>query len=99
MAATVIGLHGVGVVLLVTAVSRHYHLSTKELFGVGTGVLAYTLGMRHAFDADHISAIDDSTRFMLQRGKHPLGVGFFFSLGHSTVVFLLSCGLAVAARS
>src|ERR1700730_5879671 len=63
------------------------------------GALAYGFGLRHAFDADHISAIDDTTRFMLQRGKHPLGVGFFFSLGHSPIVFLLSLGLAIAARA
>jgi high-affinity nickel-transport protein len=65
----------------------------------GAGTLAYGFGLRHAFDADHISAIDDTTRFMLQRGKKPLGVGFFFSLGHSTIVFLLSFGLAIAARA
>ena len=65
----------------------------------GAGVLAYTFGLRHAFDADHISAIDDTTRFMLQRGRKPLGVGFFFSLGHSTIVLALSLGLAIAARA
>jgi len=65
----------------------------------GAGVLAYTFGLRHAFDADHISAIDDTTRFMLQKGKRPLGVGFFFSLGHSTIVLALSFGLAIAARA
>ena len=91
MAATVVGLHVLGLVLLFTAVSHHYHLSTKELFGVGTGILAYTLGMRHAFDADHISAIDNTTRKLMSEGKRPLSVGFWFSLGHSSVVF----GLAV----
>ncbi len=91
MAATVVGLHVLGLVLLFTAVSRHYHLSTKELFGVGTGILAYALGMRHAFDADHISAIDNTTRKLMGEGKRPLSVGFWFSLGHSTIVF----GLAV----
>src|SRR6266536_436887 len=65
----------------------------------GAGALAYTCGLRHAFDADHISAIDDTTRFMLQKGKRPLGVGFFFSLGHSSVVFLLSLAVAVAAKA
>jgi nickel/cobalt transporter (NiCoT) family protein len=62
----------------------------------GLGVLAYTFGLRHAFDADHIAAIDNTTRAFLQRGKRPLGVGFFFSLGHSSVVFALATGLAVA---
>jgi high-affinity nickel-transport protein len=63
----------------------------------GAGALAYTLGLRHAFDADHISAIDDTTRYLLQKGKRPLSVGFFFSLGHSTVVFAFVTALAVVA--
>jgi high-affinity nickel-transport protein len=65
----------------------------------GLGVLAYTFGLRHAFDADHIAAIDNTTRKFLQQGKRPLGVGFFFSLGHSTIVFSLAAGLAIAART
>src|SRR5438874_9623666 len=65
----------------------------------GLGVLAYTFGLRHAFDADHIAAIDNTTRAFLQRGKRPLGIGFFFSLGHSSVVFALATGLAVAAST
>jgi high-affinity nickel-transport protein len=63
----------------------------------GLGVLAYTFGLRHAFDADHIAAIDNTTRKLLQQGKRPLGVGFFFSLGHSTIVLSLTAGLAIAA--
>src|SRR5579863_6544203 len=63
----------------------------------GLGVLAYSFGLRHAFDADHIAAIDNTTRKLLQQGKRPLGVGFFFSLGHSTIVFSLAALLAVAA--
>src|SRR5713226_1326477 len=66
---------------------------------LGLGGLAYTFGLRHAFDADHISAIDNTTRKLLQQGKRPLGVGFFFSLGHSTIVFSLAAGLAIAART
>ena len=65
----------------------------------GLGTLAYTFGLRHAFDADHIAAIDNTTRKLLQDGKRPVGVGFFFSLGHSTVVFALVAALAVAAQS
>jgi nickel/cobalt transporter (NiCoT) family protein len=64
---------------------------------VGLGLAAYLLGLRHGFDADHISAVDDTTRYLLQQGKRPLGLGFFFSLGHSTVVFLLSVSLIVSA--
>src|SRR5437868_8380234 len=65
---------------------------------IGPAVLAYTFGLRHAFDADHISAIDNTTRKLLQSGKKPLGVGFFFSLGHSTVVFLIAVALGLAVR-
>jgi len=65
----------------------------------GLGSLAYTFGLRHAFDADHIAAIDNTTRKFLQDGKRSLGVGFFFSLGHSTIVFSLAAGLAIAAET
>ena len=65
----------------------------------GLATLAYTFGLRHAFDADHIAAIDNTTRKLLQDGKRPLGTGFFFSLGHSTIVFGLTAALAVAART
>ena len=64
---------------------------------VGLGLAAYLLGLRHAFDADHIAAIDDTVRYMLHQDERPLGVGFFFSLGHSTIVFVLSLLIAVAA--
>src|SRR6266516_3025822 len=65
---------------------------------VGLGGLAYSFGLRHAFDADHISAIDNTTRKLLQDGKKPVGVGFFFSLGHSSVVFLIALALGFAVR-
>jgi len=65
----------------------------------GAGALAYSFGLRHAFDADHISAVDDSTRLLMQRGKEPLATGFFFSLGHSTVVVVLALAIATAAQS
>ncbi len=65
---------------------------------LGLGGLAYAFGLRHAFDADHISAIDNTTRKLLQEGKKPLGVGFFFSLGHSTVVFLIALALGFATQ-
>ena len=72
-----------------------YSRAYPALAGVGT--LAYTFGLRHAFDADHIAAIDNTTRKFLQDGRRSLGVGFFFSLGHSTIVFSLAAGLAIAA--
>ena len=77
-----------------------YHQITDgsgALIYAGAGALAYGFGLRHAFDADHIVAIDDTTRIMLAKGKKPLGVGLFFSLGHSTVVLALSVGIAFAA--
>jgi nickel/cobalt transporter (NiCoT) family protein len=63
---------------------------------VGTGFLAYTFGLRHAVDADHIAAIDNVTRKLMQEGKRPVSVGLFFSLGHSTVVVLASAAVALA---
>ncbi len=66
---------------------------------IGLGGLAYTFGLRHAFDADHISAIDNATRKLLQERKRPVGVGFFFSLGHSTVVFVIALTLGLAIKT
>jgi high-affinity nickel-transport protein len=63
----------------------------------GAGMLAYGLGVRHAFDADHVAAIDDTTRLMVQRGRRPVGIGFFFAMGHSTVVLVLALLVALAA--
>jgi high-affinity nickel-transport protein len=92
MAAVVLGLHVVGFfILFVLVAPHHYRLGTSGAFAVGTGLTAYTLGLRHAFDADHISAIDNTTRKLMAEGKRPLSVGFWFSLGHSSIVF----GLAV----
>ncbi|MEO9171147.1 MAG: HoxN/HupN/NixA family nickel/cobalt transporter [Candidatus Baltobacteraceae bacterium] len=64
---------------------------------LGTALLAYTFGLRHAVDADHISAIDNVTRKLLQERKQPVAVGLFFSLGHSTIVIALSIAIAIAA--
>jgi nickel/cobalt transporter (NiCoT) family protein len=66
---------------------------------IGTALLAYTLGLRHAVDADHIAAIDNVTRKLMQQGKRPVAVGFFFSLGHSTVVVLASVAIALTATA
>src|SRR6266540_6369042 len=74
-------------------------IAAKSAAFAGAGLIAYTLGMRHGFDADHISAVDDTTRYLLAKGRKPLGVGFFFSFGHSSVVFVLSLSLALAAKS
>jgi high-affinity nickel-transport protein len=99
MLVAVLGLNLLGWSLLAAAIGHHYHISKTGLFGLGTGVLAYTLGMRHAFDADHIAAIDNTTRKLVNDGKRPLSVGFFFSLGHSTVVFLLAIFLNFGLRA
>src|SRR5271167_3153176 len=99
MALTILVLNVLGWGMLIVALRGHYHISKTEVFGFGTGILAYTLGMRHAFDADHIAAIDSTTRKLIQEGKRPLSVGFFFSLGHSTIVFLLALVLNFGIRA
>src|SRR5213595_2968173 len=88
----VIALHVAGFGLFVYYLPRNPALA-------GLASLAYTFGLRHAFDADHIAAIDNTTRTLLQDGKRSMGVGLFFSLGHSTFVFSLVTGLAVAAKT
>ena len=88
-------LHVVGFgIFFFLVVPEHY----KGL-GIGVAVLAYTLGMRHAFDADHISAIDNTTRKLMHDGQRPLSVGFFFSLGHSTIVVAIGAGVVVAEKA
>ena len=100
MAAVVVGLHVAGFVLLFAlVVPHHYRLGGAGVFAIGTGVTAYTLGLRHAFDADHIAAIDNTTRKLMSEGKRPLSVGFWFSLGHSSVVFVLAFLFAVGVRA
>jgi high-affinity nickel-transport protein len=71
----------------------------REPVLIGTAVLAYSLGLRHAIDADHIAAIDNVTRNLMQEGKRPVAVGFFFALGHSTVVVLASLAVALTANA
>jgi high-affinity nickel-transport protein len=66
---------------------------------LGAAALAYSFGLRHAFDADHIAAIDNVTRKLMQEGRRPVGVGLFFSLGHSTIVIALSIAIAIAATA
>jgi high-affinity nickel-transport protein len=67
--------------------------------GIGVSGTAYALGLRHAFDADHISAIDNTTRKLMNEGKRPLSIGFWFSLGHSTIVIAIGVGIVVAEKS
>ncbi len=89
--AIVILLHVIGFSFLWIAGKDHHIL-------FGMGILAYTLGLRHAFDADHIAAIDNTVRKLLQQRKDPSGVGFYFSIGHSSVVFLMAVFLGVSVK-
>jgi high-affinity nickel-transport protein len=99
MALFIIGLHVLGWFTLAAIVApHHYSLGTKTM-GIGVGVTAYTLGMRHAFDADHISAIDNTTRKLMAERQRPLSVGFWFSLGHSSIVFGLAVLLSIGVKS
>jgi nickel/cobalt transporter (NiCoT) family protein len=100
MAGFVLLLHVVGWGVLIGIVApHHYHVSSTQVFGIGLGLTAYTLGMRHAFDADHIAAIDNTTRKLMADGKRPVSVGFWFSLGHSSIVFVLCVLLAAGVRA
>jgi high-affinity nickel-transport protein len=100
LALAIVLLHVVGFFLLFAVIVPHHFAlgGGSGVFGIGVGVTAYTLGMRHAFDADHIGAIDNTTRKLMTDGQRPLSVGFFFSLGHSSVVFALSALFAVGIR-
>jgi high-affinity nickel-transport protein len=103
----IVALHLVGFgVLFAFVLPRHYQLGGDHpVFTLGVGILAYTLGLRHAFDADHIAAVDNTTRKLLAENidkgieRKPLSVGFWFSLGHSTIVFTLTFLLALGVRA
>jgi nickel/cobalt transporter (NiCoT) family protein len=99
-------LHLIGFgVLLAFVAPKGYNLGDTGIYGVGVGVLAYTFGLRHAFDADHIAAVDNTTRKLMADNaetgntRKPLSVGFWFSLGHSTIVFLLAFLLSVGVKT
>jgi high-affinity nickel-transport protein len=107
MGGFILVLHVLGFGLLFgLVVPQHYRLGGDHpVFGVGVGILAYTFGLRHAFDADHIAAVDNTTRKLMADnvarggGRKPLSVGFWFSLGHSTIVFLLAFLLSVGVKA
>jgi high-affinity nickel-transport protein len=107
MTAFILLLHVIGFgVLFGLVVPKHFHLGGDHpVFTVGVGVLAYTFGLRHAFDADHIAAVDNTTRKLMQDNtltgddRKPLSVGFWFSLGHSSIVFLLAFLLSVGVKA
>ena len=104
MASFIVVLHVIGFgVLIAFVIPARYDLGTSGIYTVGIGVLAYTFGLRHAFDADHIAAVDNTTRKLLtdraDGERRPLSVGFWFSLGHSTIVFLLAFLLSVGVKA
>ncbi|GAB2907973.1 HoxN/HupN/NixA family nickel/cobalt transporter [Rhodococcus aerolatus] len=100
MAGFVLLLHVVGWGVLAGIVApASYDVGNGQVFGVGLGLTAYVLGMRHAFDADHIAAIDNTTRKLMAEEKRPLSVGFWFSLGHSSIVFGLVVLLSLGVRA
>jgi len=99
MGLVILVLNGSGWAIFLLAVAPH-HLRFKGLgLGLGVALTAWTLGARHAFDADHISAIDNTTRKLMADGHRPLATGFFFALGHSSVIMAVGVGLSIAARA
>jgi nickel/cobalt transporter (NiCoT) family protein len=99
MGLSVLTLNIAGWAIFIFAIAPH-HFRFKGLgLGVGVALTAWTLGARHAFDADHISAIDNTTRKLMADGRRPLGTGFFFALGHSSIIMAVGAGLAIAARA
>lgn len=100
MYAVVALLHVLGWGTLVAFVlPGHFSLGTHGTFGIGLGITAYTLGLRHAFDPDHIAAIDNTTRKLKEDRQQPMSVGFWFSLGHSTVVVVMVALIAFGVHS
>ncbi len=99
MLGVVVGLHVLGWGTLIFVIEPAHLSVGGKAFGIGVGLTAYTLGLRHAFDADHIAAIDNTTRKLMNDGQRPLAVGFFFSLGHSSVVFGLALLIAVGLKA
>jgi high-affinity nickel-transport protein len=99
MGAVILALNVIGWFIIIALVAPHHYSVGTKTFGVGIGLTAYTLGMRHAFDADHIAAIDNTTRKLMSDGKRPLSVGFWFSLGHSSIVFALAFLLSLGVKA
>jgi len=90
LAAVIGALHLIGFGALILFVAPHHYQVGNQVFGIGLGVTAYTFGLRHAFDADHIAAIDNTTRKLMADGTKPKSVGFWFAMGHSTTVLAMA---------
>ena len=99
MAGVIFLLNASGWAIFIRIVLPHHFHYEKLGVGLGVAITAWTLGLRHAFDADHISAIDNVTRKLMADGQRPLATGFFFALGHSTVIVGVGAGISVAARA
>ena len=99
MAGVVAALNAAGWGIFLFAIAPHHFRYQGLGIGLGVALTAWTLGARHGFDADHISAIDNTTRKLMADGKRPLGTGFFFALGHSSIIVVAGVGLGFAARA
>ncbi|GLW72605.1 nickel/cobalt efflux system [Kitasatospora phosalacinea] len=95
--AVILAMHVVAFGTLLFLVAPHEYKVGTQVFGVGLGITAYTLGMRHAFDADHIAVIDNTTRKLMADGRRPVSVGFWFALGHSSMVVIMAALVAGGA--
>src|SRR6266705_3137432 len=99
LAAAILALNAAGWGIFVFSVLPHDFRYARLGVGIGVAVTAWTLGLRHAFDADHISAIDNVTRKLMSDGQRPLGTGFFFALGHSTLMVAVGVAITFAAKA
>ena len=99
MLASIVAVNALGWGIFALAILPHHFRYDGLGVGIGVAVTAWTLGLRHAFDADHIAAIDNATRKLMADGKRPLGSGFFFALGHSSVIMVVGVGITVAAKA
>src|SRR5271155_4069786 len=99
MLATIVAVNALGWGIFALEILPHnFHYKGLGI-GIGVAVTAWTLGLRHAFDADHIAAIDNSTRKLMADGGRPLGTGFFFALGHSSVIMVVGVGITIASKA
>src|SRR5579875_2491122 len=99
MTLVIAALNGLGWGIFVFAILPNHFRYNGLGIGLGVALTAWTLGARHAFDADHISAIDNVTRKLMADGKRPLGTGFFFALGHSSILVAVGAGIVVATKA
>jgi high-affinity nickel-transport protein len=99
MLLSIAAVNALGWGIFALAILPHHFRYDGLGVGIGVAITAWTLGLRHAFDADHIAAIDNSTRKLIADGGRPLGTGFFFALGHSSVIMVVGVGITVAAKA